>query len=176
MELPFGNSTFDLVLCQLGLQFFADRERALREMKRVLGRTGRAGLSVYGPIENTPAADAYAQALDEVFGAGASSTKKAEHAFRDPDELRSLLELAGFASIRVEAVTKRITFPSVLDYARLQLVATPMAALLADRAPSERETAIRAVAAGTAARLPREMTGAGLVFPQEAYVATGMAA
>jgi ubiquinone/menaquinone biosynthesis C-methylase UbiE len=34
--LPFADATFDLVCCQLGLQFFPDREGALREMKRVL--------------------------------------------------------------------------------------------------------------------------------------------
>jgi ubiquinone/menaquinone biosynthesis C-methylase UbiE len=36
-KLPFPDGSFDIVYCQLGLQFFADRAAALREMRRVLG-------------------------------------------------------------------------------------------------------------------------------------------
>lgn len=34
--LPFPEGSFDLVLCQQGLQFFPDRAAALRDMRRVL--------------------------------------------------------------------------------------------------------------------------------------------
>ena len=40
LDLPFPSGSFDVVLCQLGLQFFPDQGRALREMHRVLRRTG----------------------------------------------------------------------------------------------------------------------------------------
>jgi ubiquinone/menaquinone biosynthesis C-methylase UbiE len=33
-KLPFPDGSFDVVYCQLGLQFFADRAAALREMRR----------------------------------------------------------------------------------------------------------------------------------------------
>ena len=46
LSLPFHEGSFDLVLCQLGLQFFADRRLALREMRRVLAPKGRVALSV----------------------------------------------------------------------------------------------------------------------------------
>jgi ubiquinone/menaquinone biosynthesis C-methylase UbiE len=39
-KLPFPDGSFDIVYCQLGLQFFADRAAALREMLRVLGAKG----------------------------------------------------------------------------------------------------------------------------------------
>jgi ubiquinone/menaquinone biosynthesis C-methylase UbiE len=60
LSLPFPDSSFDLVLCQLGLQFFPDRPLALRQMRRVLGPSGRVALSVYSAIERTPAAYAFA--------------------------------------------------------------------------------------------------------------------
>src|SRR5262249_24617588 len=44
LELPFSAASFDLVLCQLGLQFFLDQARALREMHRVLSSSGRIAL------------------------------------------------------------------------------------------------------------------------------------
>ena len=34
-KLPFPDGSFNVVYCQLGLQFFADRAAALREMRRV---------------------------------------------------------------------------------------------------------------------------------------------
>src|SRR5262249_13891539 len=49
LDLPFQPGHFDVVLCQLGLQFFPDQPRALREMRRVLREAGRVALSVYSP-------------------------------------------------------------------------------------------------------------------------------
>ena len=44
LDLPFPSGHFDVVLCQLGLQFFPDQPKALREMRRVVRerRPGRA--------------------------------------------------------------------------------------------------------------------------------------
>jgi SAM-dependent methyltransferase len=172
LSLPFDDGSFDLVLCQLGLQFFPHRPRALREMKRVLVPSGRVALSVYSAIERTPAAHAFARALDKCLGPDASTTKRAEHIFPEADQVRALMAKEGFKQISVSTVTKRITFPSVLDYVRFQLVATPMASLLADRSATERENAIRSIASDTAAYLDPQMRIDGLLsFPQEAHVA-----
>ena len=76
LDLPFPAASFDVVLCQLGLQFFPDRPRALRQMARVLRPGGRAGLSVCSAIERTPAAHAFVQALDKHLGPDASRTKR----------------------------------------------------------------------------------------------------
>lgn len=173
LDLPFADRTFDLVLCQLGLQFFPDRGRALREMRRVQSHSGRLALSVYSPIEHTPGAHAFVLALDRVLGAGASRIKRAEHSFRKPDELRSLLADAGFGTIDVQTVTKRITFPSVVDYVRFQLIATPMASLLKDKDSDEHKAVIDAISSQSAAMLDDAARAQGrFCFPQEAYVAT----
>src|SRR4051812_41679754 len=41
LDLPFPSGHFDVVLCQLGLQFFPDQPSALRELRRVGARAGR---------------------------------------------------------------------------------------------------------------------------------------
>lgn len=175
LDLPFDDNSFDLVLCQLGLQFFPDRPLALREMRRVLRPSGRVALSVFNAIEETPAAYAYVQALDHHLGPGASATKRAEHMFRTGAELGSMLTKEGFEQVVVEKVTKRIDFPSVLEYVRFQLTATPMAGLLGDRSDRGRAEAIEAIASHAASLLDPEMLcGGRFSFPQVALVATAL--
>jgi ubiquinone/menaquinone biosynthesis C-methylase UbiE len=172
LSLPFADSSFALVLCQLGLQFFPDRPLALREMKRVLRPSGRVGLSVYSSIERTPAAHAFATALDRCLGPDASKIKRAEHVFPAADDLGALLAAAGFERITLSTVTQHITFPSALDYVRFQLIATPMAGLLGDRNTAERESIIAQVASDARSLLDPQMLRDGrLSFPQEAHVA-----
>jgi ubiquinone/menaquinone biosynthesis C-methylase UbiE len=176
LDLPFPVGKFDLVLCQLGLQFFPDQGRALREMRRVLSSSGRVALSVYSPIERTPGANAFVLALDRVLGPNASKIKRGEHSFNAPDELRELLIDAGFAKVEVQTVVQQIAFPSVLDYVRFQLLATPMAALLSNRDEADRQAAIKTIASETASFSDRAMLeGGGFSFRQEAYVGTGHA-
>ena len=52
-KLPFPDGSFNVVYCQLGLQFFADRPAALREMHRVLG-TKELALMVWRGIYECP--------------------------------------------------------------------------------------------------------------------------
>jgi ubiquinone/menaquinone biosynthesis C-methylase UbiE len=173
LSLPFPDGSFDLVLCQLGLQFFPDRPLALRQMRRVLVPSGRIALSVYTAIERTPGADAFARALDNCLGPNASSIKRAEHIFPEADEVAALMSREGFEQVNVSTIAKWITFPSVLDYVRFQLIATPMAGLLRDRSTDERETMIVAVAAKTRSFLDPDLLRDGtLSFPQETHVAT----
>jgi ubiquinone/menaquinone biosynthesis C-methylase UbiE len=173
LDLPFAASSFDLILCQLGLQFFPDQGRALVETRRVLSNPGRAALSVYSPIERTTGANAFVLALDDVLGTHASQIKRGEHSFHDPDQLRKLLVHAGFAAVEVHTAVQQIEFPSVLDYVRFQLLATPMAGLLKDRDETDRLTAISSVATRTAGLSSASMLRDGKFrFPQEAYVAT----
>jgi ubiquinone/menaquinone biosynthesis C-methylase UbiE len=173
LDLPFPVESFDLVLCQLGLQFFPDRGRALREMHRVLSPSGRLALSVYSPIERTPGANAFVLALDRILGPNASRIKRGEHSFNAPEELQELLIEAGFAEVEVQTVVQKIEFPSVLDYVSFQLLATPMAVLLSNRAEADRDVAIETIASETSSFSDSEMLeGDQFCFRQEAYVAT----
>jgi len=176
LDLPFPAAEFDLVLCQLGLQFFPDQKRALREMRRVLTPSGRIAVSVYSPIERTPGANAFVLALDRVLGPTASKIKRGEHSFNAPAELQGLLIDAGFAKVEVQTVVQQIAFPSVLDYVSFQLLATPMASLLSNRSDVDRQAAIKTIALETAGFSdPAMLEGGGFSFGQEAYVGSGLA-
>ena len=87
--LPLGDATFDVALCQMGLQFFPDRQGALREMRRVLRPGGRIILNVPGPTP--PPLAVLVQALRRHIGprqgvssqpSAASTTRRGSHAPR----------------------------------------------------------------------------------------------
>jgi ubiquinone/menaquinone biosynthesis C-methylase UbiE len=173
LDLPFDANSFDVVLCQLGLQFFPDRPLALREMVRVLKSGGRAGLSVYSAIERMPAAHAFVQALDKYLGADSSRTKRSEHLSCNAQEVGTWAKQAGFDVVNVATVAKQITFPSMLDYVRFQLTATPMVALLKEKDAEERERLIGSIAADAASRVdPLTLAAGTLTFSQESFVVT----
>lgn len=172
LDLPFPDDTFDVVFCQLGLQFFSDRPKALGEMHRVLKPAGRAAVSVYSQIERTPGANAFVLALDDVIGPFASRIKRGEHSFTEPTQLVALLRDSSFDAVEVQTVEQTIVFPSVHDYVRFQLLATPMAILMKDRTEPERKALISSIEAKTtASSTPAMLEGGGFTFQQEAYVA-----
>lgn len=110
LDLPFPCFHFEVVLCQLGLQFFADQSRALREIRRVVHMSGRVALSVYSPIERSPGAHAFVRALDDVLGSQASRIKRGEHSFATPAQLEKLVRDAGFGSVEVQTVVQQSHF------------------------------------------------------------------
>ena len=62
-SLPFGDGSFDVVVCRQGLQLLPDRGRALAEMWRVLVPSGRVAVASSGRIERSPAFPSVAEFL-----------------------------------------------------------------------------------------------------------------
>ncbi|YCI06300.1 class I SAM-dependent methyltransferase (plasmid) [Ensifer sp. D2-11] len=170
LQMPFSDGTFDVILCQLGLQFFPDRARALAEMFRVLIPGGRLALSVFTAIERTPMAHALADALDRHLGPDASSIKRSEHALSDGHLLENLVSSAGFRDVTVTSLALTIRFPSARDYVRLQLSATPQAGMLAGVEASRRDALVDAITCDLVRSLGGNATSGGLVSPQECHV------
>jgi ubiquinone/menaquinone biosynthesis C-methylase UbiE len=175
LALPFEDGEFDVVLCQLGLQFFPDQPTAVQEILRVLAVRGRVGASVYTAIERNPATHALSDALDRRLGSDASRAKRAEHSLADARMFQALFADAGFAQVRVETVTRNVHFASVADYVRIQLTATPLAALLDEHEPAVRERLIMVLSADVGDRLARYVHKGGVDFPQEIHVALATA-
>ncbi len=170
LSLPFANESFDVVLCQLGLQFIPDRSAALAQMRRVLKPCGQLGLNVYGPIEHNPAAFALAQAFDRHLGPDASVFKRAEHALADAAVLRTLAGEAGFERITIVTETRTVRFAALSDYVRVQLTATPLASLWRYQPERQVQQLFDVLIADVAAALEPYHTAGGLAFPQEAHV------
>jgi len=53
-RLPFADASFDRALCRCGVMFFADHDRALQEVRRVLKPGGKTAFLAWGPMERVP--------------------------------------------------------------------------------------------------------------------------
>jgi len=71
--LPLADATFDVAVCQQGLQFFPDRPAALREMRRALKPGGRLVIACWKGIRHSPGFLALAEALAKHLGPDAAA-------------------------------------------------------------------------------------------------------
>ena len=145
-DLPFDNGTFDAALCQQGLQFFPDRDRALREMRRVLRRGGRLALTVWGPIAEVPYQAALADALARHISPEAGSMARAPCALHNAAELHALIADAGFRDVSVNRTVKTTHLPLPQDFVPGHLSALPIADTVARLDHDRRAALVQEVA------------------------------
>jgi ubiquinone/menaquinone biosynthesis C-methylase UbiE len=170
LEMSFPDRAFDLVLCQLGLQFFPDRLAALREMWRVLESDGRLALNVYTAIERNPAANVIANALDRHISPAASAPRRAEHVLADAEQLRELVEGAHFREVTIRTKRQMVRYPSAREYVRITFAASPLASIVGPMEETKREALVEVLADELTAALQPQAGEADLTFPQEAHV------
>lgn len=128
-KMPFPDSSFDVVLCQMGLQFMPDRSAALREMYRTLKPGGRLILSVPGPIPR--AMEIMAEGLARHVGAETAGFVKHIFSLHDTAEIQDLLSEAGFRDVSVESDTRRLRLPAPEIFLWENVHSTPVAAGIA---------------------------------------------
>jgi ubiquinone/menaquinone biosynthesis C-methylase UbiE len=164
--LPFSEATFDVVLCQQGLQFFPDKPAALRDMRRVLVPTGRLVLSVWRRISHCPWQRAVADALERHVGSDATTGIRGAFALADREELRSLITAAGFRTVRIRIDSQMIRYPSLEEFVPGYLSATPVAGIAATLDEPTRAAILREIETS----LQPYMDDEGLAAPIEAHV------
>jgi len=98
--LPFDGGSFSLVICQQGLQFFPDEDAALRELHRVLERSGRLAMTVWaGPSAfSTSLAGALSRHVSEAIG----QQSLAPFVYAGLNQLPARMSEIGFADISIQ--------------------------------------------------------------------------
>lgn len=145
-SLPFADNAFDVVCCQMGLQFVTGKLTALREMRRVLETGGRAIVTTPGP---KPALFAVmTEALARHLSPEAAAFGDRVFSMHDVDELKELMRSAGFRNVEVETKPKTLRLPAPADFLWQYIYSTPLAEAAAQageakRAELEREVCER---------------------------------
>lgn len=166
--LPFDVSTFDVVFCQLGFQYFPDRPQAAREMLRVLKPTGRLVALVWRALAHSPGFATLAAALERYVSPAAATVMRAPFVFGDStDDLRGLLTQAGFRTVHVSADVRMVRFDSPAAFVRNQVAGSPLAIHVAAVDDSARAALISELTAVMQAYVNDD----GLTFPIEGHIA-----
>ncbi len=111
--LPYPDGSFDAVVSQFGLMFFADRRQALAEMLRVLAPGGRLAVAVWERLEASEAYPLEVELLERLAGQPAADALRAPFVLGDRQALSRLFEDAGVASVAIETRRGTARFPSI---------------------------------------------------------------
>lgn len=164
--LGLPDESFDLVVCQLGLMFVADRSAAVQEMRRVLSPGGRVAINVAGTIPRP--FEIMGEALARHIEPDLAGFVGAVFSLDDPAEVEGLLRDAGFSMVNVETTTMTLRLPPPQDFLWQYITATPLAAVVAAADDEARESVENEVVAQW-----QEFVEAGvLVVRQPIVVAT----
>ena len=166
LAIPFPEATFNLVLCQQGLQFFPDRPAALREVHRVLVPDGRLVLSVWRAIQYSPGFAILAEALARHVSSEAGKAMQTPFSLGEVDELRTLVVAAGFRDVTIRSAVKSLRFPSPEDFVRRYVAGSALAGLVAQVSPDIPE----ALLGDVRQELHNHVDDEGVAFPIEAHV------
>jgi ubiquinone/menaquinone biosynthesis C-methylase UbiE len=127
--MPFPDAAFDVVLCQMGLQFVPDKHAVLSEMRRVLVRGGRLILNMPGP---TPLLfNIMGEALARHVGAEAAGFVDQVFSLHDTAEIQDLVSGAGFHDVSVQSDTKSLRLPAPEEFLWQYVQSTPLAGAVA---------------------------------------------
>ena len=97
VQLPFGDATFDAVVCQFGTMFFPDKPAAFAEAHRVLRPGGVFIFSVWDRIEENEFADEATRALAAMFPQSPPRfLARTPHGYNDPAAIQRDLRAGGF--------------------------------------------------------------------------------
>jgi ubiquinone/menaquinone biosynthesis C-methylase UbiE len=144
--MPLADGSFDVVLCQMGLQFMPDKRAALREMWRVLANGGRLILSVPGP---TPRVfTILGEALERHVGAEAVGFVEQVFSLHDTAEVEDLVSGAGFRDLSIRSETRQLRLPAPQEFLWQYVQSTPLAGAVARAEAGSRDSLEHEVVGG----------------------------
>ena len=117
LQLPFGDETFDAVVCQFGVMFFPDKAKAFSEARRVLSPGGVFIFNVWDRIEENEFADVVTEALESLFPENPPRfMARTPHGYHNRSAIERDLKSGGFVAssdIATVAARSRASSPRI---------------------------------------------------------------
>jgi ubiquinone/menaquinone biosynthesis C-methylase UbiE len=145
--LPFGDDTFDAMVCQFGVMFFPDKAAAFSEARRVLKPGGRFVFNVWDSLQANDVSRVAHETVAALFPDDPPEfMTRTPFGYHDEPRIRSTLTEAGFADVQVEVVALPTPAKSAAEAAVGLCSGTPLRGEIEARRPEGLDTVIDAVA------------------------------
>lgn len=166
LAMPFPDASFDVVLCQAGLMFFAEPQ-AMREMYRVLASDGRLAFSFWRPIQYSPGWMAMVGAFERHGSDEAAAMMRSPFSLGgDTKKVRDLIISGGFSGVHFRLEAEMIRFPSAKEFLGVQAAASPIGSFVNQLDDPKLNALIEDIRFS----MQSYMDDDGLAFPVEAYL------
>jgi ubiquinone/menaquinone biosynthesis C-methylase UbiE len=143
-SVPLPDHSFDVVFCGLGLQYFADKSAALREMHRLLKPGGRVYISTPQP---NAFFDVFDRAIARHVSEEASAFVHAVFSMHDAREMQTLLADADFSGVVTRSKSRSVDLPPAREFMWQYIYCTPLMAVLPQSGNAQTEALERDVVA-----------------------------
>ena len=167
-SMPYPDASFDRVTCRLGVMFFWDCQKALREIRRVLKPGGLVSFVCWGPIEQNEQMRTMTgpfhrrQPLPPPVPGAPHPAR-----FGSPGSLSAELRTAGFSAIAEQSLTVTMRWPGSPAelWTRQYEISAPLRPYFDSFAPEVKAEAVQETIAGLTALYDGQevVTRAGLV-------------
>lgn len=135
-SLPFGDGMFDAVVCQFGIMFVPDKTLAAREAHRVLKPGGLFLFNVWDALKHNDLGRIAHETITSHFEKDPPAFYQIPFGYHDQDEIKRVLEEAGFRDIRIDVVEKVSGASGAEDAATGLVQGNPVSVAIAERDPA----------------------------------------
>ena len=132
-QLSCADQSFDAVVCQFGIMFFPDKDKAVRETFRVLKPGGTFLFNVWDVIEHNDLAHIAHSIISEFFEDNPPDFYEIPFSFHSRETIKSLLNTAGFSKVEVSLLPLDSISASARDAARGLVHGNPVIAAIKER-------------------------------------------
>jgi len=170
LDLPFGDESFDAVVCQFGLMYFPDKQKGVNEAFRVLKPNGQFIVSVWDAIEHVDLAKAAQTVIKQFFPENPPDFYDIPFSFHERDKLRSVLSTAGFREIKIDVVPFPCVSASARDAVHGLIHGNPVISAINERDPAKAPE----IEAALAEKIAAQFGAAPLQASMQAIVCSGI--
>ena len=167
-HMPFKPSEYDVLLCQQGLQFFGDRQAALREMCRVTAPGGRLAISVWRSLDHLPFLAVLGTIIGEYLGTDSMKPLYATGSLHNREELRDLISKAGFDDTHIRLEVKIARYPSFQEFLQGFLSIFPIASEISAMHDEDKSEMLQRITTA----MDDYMDDDGMAVPMESHIIT----
>lgn len=131
-DMPFSDNQFDSVVSQFGFMFFADKNKALSEMRRIVKPGGQVTVAVWDGLESNPGYAAFTELLARLFGDKVADELREPYRYGNVETLKDYFSKAGMADVDIETKSRSTIYQSIEAWLHLDVKGWTIGKMIGD--------------------------------------------